>query len=1782
MDDPKGNTPRTSTTQKSVSRDPATKSDERVEKKKRRNERDEGSGSSDEGHDSTSRSVTRFKAYKGKGSRKETEVIQQQKAVLHRFESQYRYCEAFMQDIFKESYHFECLGLSANSILQNIKEKVRILLKYMKNHNISIEQDLELFQKKLYDIFVNSNPYKYKTIGVPKIDKFRSVCPVGTREAKIEESGEDVCNIISKIIVLQDAVVTYSELCKTICCATSDKGRNEVHCPSSVTDFTRIGQKSVLATLPFRQMILIINPSSLKLKTLSLGFYMVSYLQHSTFIGVEMFGKTIYLVDWDDNEIIEQFVTKELPADIAVGSQNNLLISFTNINRVICYNLNGQQLFEVEVHSLDLPTNIAVYQNHFYVLQGHIIYRISATGAVSKREIGRRCRYISVGKDTIFLIDYLCFPHTIKTNKDFWSRLSYSHQLHSHSLNNYIYTEDCNNITNILPMTTSSILIIYKNKKAIFFTDIGGKISQNNLTFDFPPSIFCKLNSNSFLVFHREMKRLQYITCPELNKGPLIKVHADYIKICHMVSNRCLALTTSDNKQEIHILLIKEDKVDIIERISLEHDNVTIAATPINFVVLDRRKNKLVFYSASSEKLFEKYLQFYGYPHHIQSDNIYFYVFFKKESVVICYNIHGEIKWQWKLPFPVHPHIAIFQGTVYVPDIEHNRVLLYEYYDQSSCRLHVKTPYIRNLNIRLKEKENDKKTLIVEICHLVNGQLVVSDINSDCLLYISNEGEIVSRLSLPSTATDICRWDCNQIGVTLPLEKQLQVIGNLSKTVRTISLSHAYVKVCKLGKGHIVCYSDKPSQLDILAIKNYNQVEMIRRINIPFVVKSLEIENETLNLLIVTRNKVFQYNTSIDSVGHSCRNSIKMIPRDFLSGVKHSLNFSGGCIDKMFVYLIGNNRVLAINDHNLVGRDHIMNNQLILYIDLLDVFSRNICVGEMWSSTLYVQDMTVSDKARHVIVPPGFGDEKLVRIDCLVITENNLIAVYDSENRNIKILTFDGQLLDFIKLEISTKFKSNINMCRWQSNTLIITTGDNDNKYQLLTLKVEFPLSLTIYQTENEYEFIASLSNNQLACHRRGEAGTLYVIEIDEEFLTVNRIKKLDAGGIIITSGIDNVHDIITDANDVIIVNNKRYFVFFNTDGEHLHSVRHYMDYSSISNTMTTDNCYLYVHGRWERYFGDNKYNNILCFTQTGEYSRRFLNDRIYKDEVNFSSINCKGPRFVGSCSNINKLYVEGLFQVKREIFPVSRLLTDKCPIQVKDIDISDEGKTIVCEKANNGIVKIFDRDGQMLCHKDVRSLVGGVCFTGESDIMVTIPKRQEIFQLKQQDLEKYKVWQSHVPYGVIWRAVANIYWCVHINLIEYHRIKIDGDQLKVLESLSLLNLDSGLHFPFITSQMNKKIFSHELINNLEQSRGDGEGRKGKSNEIVSKGRLKVRCGNYIAESMSGIEEVSVKKLPYRTAMVPLSIPTVEEPVDYHYKYDSNDSKLIKLYDNFSVFMFRDTVTLICTTTGDILQQKQLPQQPSKQPPSLDICRWTGERFIVVCRKRLMVFNRDLYRLKTINTEKYYNRICKYNDNQLVCGGISFSRESYRVYVDVLDIDIDNGTCERKNEMYSEVVKMRMLMRKEVGLGVLDIAVTSSGDVVVVKWKNDSQDVVVLWYREKSLVNSICLPKCTNYLNFKHRPCLTTLGDYVYVTDRLNNIYQIPGDIPHQTSEDIHKYLLLRTMITKSSKCLVLIFQTILSWFLELLQDASLLLSFIMKDKRSHKYWVVQKICADL
>ncbi|CAI9742870.1 Hypothetical predicted protein [Octopus vulgaris] len=1266
------------------------------------------------------------------------------------------------------------------------------------------------------------------------------------------------------------------------------------------------------------------------------------------------------------------------------------------------------------------------------------------------------------------------------------------------------------------------------------------------------------------------MKGFQYITCPELRKGPLIKVQTGYMKICHVVSNKCLAVTTTENKSEVHILLIHKDKVDIAERISLRHHNVSIAATPINFVVVDGNENKMVFYSTCGEELFQKYLPFYGYPHHIYSDNVYFYVLFRRHSILKCYDLYGQMKWQWELPFPVHPHITVFQGTLYVPDTQLNRVLLYKYQDRSSgCLLPIKNPYIRNLNLRLKEKENDQKLVIGEICNLSNGQLVVSDIKHDCLLYISEEGDIVSRLSLPSTATDICRWDSNHIGVTLPLQKQLRVIGNISKTVRSVSLRQPYVRMCKMGEGEIVCYCDKPSHLDILAINYYNQVEVIKTINIPVFVKSLSIDKKTEKLLIVTRGKAFQYNTRIGGGGHGGR---QMVPSVLMSQVKRPLSLQGGSIDQTFVYLIDRSRMFAINNQNLLVNDLITNNQLNYYIDLVDVFSRHISLSEMLSSTLYLQDLTVSDKARHIPLPKHLGDEEPAKIRALVLTENNLIAGYDWENGNIKIFTLDGQLLDSIKVNVYYGIK----MCRWQSNTLVITNWDDeddDNKHQLLTLKVEFPLSLVIYKTRNNYYCVASLSNNQLVFSEWRDGRHLHFVDIEEIHSSVKEIKKIDIPEPLIDRRedgkySDEIQDIKVTDEDVIIVFNRRFIIFFNSGGQYLHSVRHYMQYYSGDDRMTIDDSFLYIYGEWEKCFGSSGYRNILCLTQNGEYKRIFLNKRIYKDEVDFSSIDCKGPRFVGSPrSRRNELYVEGLFMVNRDSFPVARLQTDECPVQVKDFDVSEEGKTVVCEKANNGNVKIFDEDGQLLCHRNVASLVGGVCFTQESHIMATVPKRKEIFQLNGEDLQTSQVWSSLIPYGVIWRKVARIYWCVHNELIECHCIWIDGDQVNILESVSLLNLDSGLRFPSITSETNKEIFSNELINKLKYRGRDGDGggrRRGKSGEIIGKGRLKVRCGNYIAEiNNSGIDEISVRRLPYRTAMVPFSIPAFEEPVDYDLRdIRDRNSKLIKLDENVSVLMFRESVTLIrtTTTTVDILQHEQ------QQRPPLDICRWTEECFIVAFGREMRVFNRDLCCLKTIRTEKYYKRIYKYNDNQLVCGGHYIrdvtqeerhkkyermweNNKDYYVckganifdpyYVDV--VDIKDGKC--KDEVCHG--KMWRKGRLEGDEGVDCVGVTSFGDVVVLRREMEEEEefkdwevfCFVEWFREKSLVRRIRIEgRFYGREYYTPRPRLTIIGECVYITDLDNNIYGIPRHIEEETSEDDEilelednpKYLLLR------------------------------------------------------
>ncbi|CAI9742998.1 Hypothetical predicted protein [Octopus vulgaris] len=184
----------------------------------------------------------------------------------------------FIDYVKDKCNHMDSLGLNGSRILRNIKCKMPRFLEFAEQNNDFVHQNLDWFQQRLFDIYVTCNPYNHKTIEPPKvITKFRPLRPVVTREVEIEESGEDLSNPISNIVVMQGGIVTYSRHCMAICCVTRDGNRNDVRCSSSVTDFTRISEDTVLATLPFQKMILIINPLSFKIKRIQLGLILVLF-----------------------------------------------------------------------------------------------------------------------------------------------------------------------------------------------------------------------------------------------------------------------------------------------------------------------------------------------------------------------------------------------------------------------------------------------------------------------------------------------------------------------------------------------------------------------------------------------------------------------------------------------------------------------------------------------------------------------------------------------------------------------------------------------------------------------------------------------------------------------------------------------------------------------------------------------------------------------------------------------------------------------------------------------------------------------------------------------------------------------------------------------------------------------------------------------------------------------------------------------------------------------------------------------------------------------------------------------------------------------------------------------------------------------------------------------------------------------------------------------------------------------------------------------------------------
>ncbi|CAJ1099373.1 Hypothetical predicted protein [Octopus vulgaris] len=326
--------------------------------------------------------------------------------------------------------------------------------------------------------------------------------------------------------------------------------------------------------------------------------------------------------------------------------------------------------------------------------------------------------------------------------------------------------------------------------------------------------------------------------------------------------------------------------------------------------------------------------------------------------------------------------------------------------------------------------------------------------------------------------------------------------------------------------------------------------------------------------------------------------------------------------------------------------------------------------------------------------------------------------------------------------------------------------------------------------------------------------------------------------------------------------------------------------------------------------------------------------------------------------------------------------------------------------------------------------------------------------------------------------------------MIECDTIKIDGDQLKVLESMSLSNLDFGLHFPSITSQKKKGMFSNELFNKLKNS-GDGGERRSTSREI------EVRRGNYIAESMLGIDEISVRRLPHRTAMFPLSF-SLSGLLDSNSMFCFlNAFKLIMLQDNSIVVLLHKCTLMVASGDGHLLYSQTFEKEAQ------DICQWTDESFVVLFRddKQLMFFDTELCLLKKITTEKPYNLMYKKNGNNLVCvfedAPNECSNIPYVTYADILHIG---------REMYE--------YKGQVNLGkegkVVAMGVTSNEDIVVLKYKEDHYDVC--WHRDNWVRSQQLMIQGEEPFPNIFNKSLTIHGENIYISDFNNNIHQVSVD----------------------------------------------------------------------
>ncbi|CAI9717522.1 Hypothetical predicted protein [Octopus vulgaris] len=1530
--------------------------------------------------------------------------------------------------------------------------KIKSVIRGIASWNYTSLPKTICYLKKLSKIHHGSNP-PFQMLH-HKV-KFRPLQKITTHFVNFNLLSEQLSFInITKILMLYDVAVIYDSYSLSINYINQDGLCETYYFNSPITDMTQVGEHTVMGSLPFRNKIILIHPFSLELITLDHGFYKLSYVEGTKFVGVKLFSKTIYLVDWIQRDIHALFNINHFISSIAVGPRKLILVAFSIIPCVTCYNLQGRKLFQFDVPFNDKLIEIVANQKYFYFFENNNIFKVSEFGGISKRIVERTPQKIYLHQNNLVLFSN--FKYQIIT-PNFWPRQTYFSHNQSPRYLTSLDIENARDIRAVIPISRHCFIIIYLENfiKLLILRD-EKKIIEHSLTLESPLIDVSRWAEDKIIVsFGRKFQKISWDNYNLVATNIQATASEIYIQISHIISDKFVCLVDG-HKAQLHIICVTESKIEPIEFINLEHGNVSIAASPLNLMVVDKMDEKLVVFSTDGEQLFQIQLPVIEQPRKVYSDILYFYIISNNNSIKI-YNIFGQLKREWKIPRHFLPVIGVQKGTVTIVDPINSILHCYKFLCGDGYQVPVKTLKDTTSTDIIYDDQNQIKAIIGSVCLVPNGQLAIAEWGENKLLLCCKKGNINHQLSVPSPITDICRWDCNNLGLTLPLEKQLWIFDYVSNYIRVRSFEQPYVLIHKLDNDRAICYCDKSKCLDIVTIKLTSQQPTRRLAICPSYIRSLHLWHN--NILALTKSQLLKYNTSF------CGSPTILYPKFGSGRCLYDV-----CSDKTAIYLIDDSQMLSFNEETLMVCDYVSCQQLKSFIDQLDIFSCTAVVTDTLSSVVHRHDISMTLNKHVYQVPHTYKDTKRIIISALLITDNNLIVICDKNNCSIKILTFKGELIDTLDLNSSPT-----GICRCLSNSFAIST----NTDKLLTVQVQFPLTYVSFKTCKNYRCIASFSDGRLVCSwtDNGSCGLSIVdlkssVFMEKHINGWNEIRR------------KTIHDMTVTPNDEIVVHcydeddTFSEVIFLNIHGQITKQVTPLNMSMPIS--ITSDKLYIYIITSQPIDY----YYRVTRLSMDGKYHSMFLHPHELIDESVLTAMNCRGPRFV-MVNSSNNLYTEGLLSLNREIFSVSHLQCDNFPVQVKDFDVSERGQIVIYDRKND-IVKCFRSGGLFLCHKKINFIVGGLCFIETGNILITVPQIREIHELSKNTLSVKRVFNTEIPYCKIYRKIHNHYWCQDLESTECHLVKIENNNTIVIIQKILLIQHPEYQFWFNSEEEKNRFNQERKLRNSPDLYIQAIKRSRNCNK-----RLLKQAGDYIASCREGSNIVAVRKLPRRKEIVciPHSVDKTLETSHYgaHFLLLDNNKMVVSYNDNVIVVRTKETAM----ETSENLHKFKTDAEVS------NLCQWKQESlvFCLPSEKQFVFYNSDFSLQERICTDKSYEYIGKTSNNCLVCcrgGGVNRlgSSEIYSgACIDILLIEDSTYVYKSQNDITDGII--------------YDIAVMLAGDVVV-SGEFQGKDSVC-WFNH-DIIKIIVVPVIGNPKR------ITAFGQYAYYFDWYGIIYRVSID----------------------------------------------------------------------